>query len=165
MPNFINWIFRIIIVFAIAFFAIQPFNWFCQITNKCQTFHLSYYLPKKEGIKPIKVDFGITNYRENLEFDVSEPSITTVSGRNNTVTYRAKNNSNHIMRLYPKLEIEPASVEKYITRYECLCSRQYKLMKGEEIEMRMRFEVSERIEEDTNYRQNGNVVKIWYVVK
>lgn len=145
---------RLTTIFIIVFFAIQPFNWFCSITQKCNTIYLSSFIPKREGIDNIKLKFEVTNYSQKVDFKVIQKTLTTVSGRKNVVFYRAKNVSKKHIRINPALFVKPKYVEKYLTRYECLCTRQFKIAPGEEIEMRMEFEIKNSISDDVNFQKD-----------
>jgi cytochrome c oxidase assembly protein Cox11 len=138
---------RIAVVLFVLFFAIQPYNWFCALTSSCESFHLSSLIPKKEGTMPLEVFLEIRSYNQNLVFEPLEPSVTTVTNKKTTVTYRVKNTSKRVIRFRPNLIVEPKSFEKYLVRYECLCSHLYKLKGGEERELTMRFEISDDIDE------------------
>lgn len=165
MPNLFRLTIRLVIIFIVITVAAQPYNWYCQLTQNCQPFYWSYYIPKTEGTQPINVEMEITSYREDLEFRVENPSLTTVSNRKNIAIYHMKNLSDHPISVRPKLQIEPANLEKYITRYECLCFHEYKLKKGEEITLKMRFEIKEEIYRDSTFNEAGSRVKIRYRVK
>ncbi|MBU6140860.1 MAG: cytochrome c oxidase assembly protein [Proteobacteria bacterium] len=147
---------RLLGIFVIGFFAIQPFNWFCQITQSCRPFFISYYIPKEMG-EDVKVSFEITNYNQNLEFFVSQPSIDSFTNKKNLVTYRAKNLSKKTIKFRPQLIVEPEYATKYLTRYECICFRSYKLKPSEEIEMRMEFLIDKKIEEEEQFLNNRNI--------
>lgn len=160
---------RCAVIFAIIYAAIQPFNWYCQLTQKCKSFNLAETFSfEKEGFTSIKVDFEVTSYREDLEFLPLESSIITVTGRKNSMTYHAKNLSTHMIRFRPTLKVEPQVFEQYITRYECLCSHVYKLKVGEAIQPEMRFAISSKILENPLFkemRQNDKPIKIRYEVQ
>jgi cytochrome c oxidase assembly protein Cox11 len=143
-----------------------PFNWFCNISGKCQPIDLSFSLPMSEGKEKINVAMEISNYHEGLEFTVLTPQISTVTGRKNTVNYRAKNISKHKIKFRPTLIIEPENFDKYIKRSDCLCAREYRLDPGEEITLRMSFVLDKKLLEDEVYRgKEGMVVRIRYAVK
>jgi cytochrome c oxidase assembly protein Cox11 len=147
MNPFVRLTIRLVIIFAIIFVAIQPYNWFCGITSKCTPFYFSYYLNGREGKFPVNVNFGVRNFRESLEFEAINQNISTFTNRNNTITYRVKNNSNRFIRFRIKLKVMPTFLEKDVTIYQCLCGKEYKLLKGEERILEMKFKVNKRIEE------------------
>ena len=161
-------ILRLAIVFAVIFAVIQPYNWLCQIGRSCEPFHFSYYYPKKEGIKPITLRFVVQNYRKDLDFAVDQEILETVSGRKNNVIFRAKNLSNRVIHFRPKLQVRTEAFAKYLTRYECPCSNSYKLKKGEEIELKMRFMVDlddSTKEENLSLERGAIVAEILYKIK
>lgn len=166
MPSLLQLALRLAIIFVICFVALQPFNLFCKLTNKCEPFSFSYEFWKREGSREIKVDFGIMNYREDLEFKVDEPSLVTVSNRMNVVTYHAKNLSKRVIHFRPMLHVDPESSQPFIKRYECPCSHEYKLKQDEEIELKMKFRIDEKIYKATDPRERGEVrVGIIYRIK
>lgn len=164
MPRFFQIIIRLAIFCVVIFFLVQPFNWYCQITQSCRPFFFSYYMPKTKGIMPINIKFEVTNFQKNLDFrsDISE--LTTVTNQKNLVTYYAKNNSKKLIRFRPKLIVEPEFAEKYLKRYECLCFREYRLKPGEEIEMRMEFEIERRMESDNRGKDPVTEMVIRYKI-
>jgi cytochrome c oxidase assembly protein Cox11 len=155
---------RIGIIFALIFFASKPYNFFCNLTNKCQPFYFSYLIPKKEGKTPVTLNFEITNYRQGLDFRVLSDSFQTVSNRKNIVNYSAKNTSNRTIKFNTELVVEPEYLEEYITRYQCLCSQQYSLKPNEEIKLRMIFLIDEEFFKYRKLRNLEDDLKIRYVV-
>jgi len=139
---------RVLLFLALLFFASKPYNFFCNLTNKCQPFYLAYLLPKKEGKTPIVINFEVTNYRENLEFEVLAPVLKTVANRRNVATYRAKNTSKKTIKFTPQLIFEPEDISDYITRYQCLCEHSYSIKPGEEIKLRMIFSIDEGFDDE-----------------
>jgi len=157
---------RLAMVFVICFVAIQPFNWFCKLTNKCEPFYFSYHFLKPEGSREIQVNFGAMNYREDLEFTVDESSLTTVSNRMNIVTYRARNLSKRMIRFRPIMHIDPESSQRFIISYECPCSHEFKLKQGEEIELKMKFRIDDKIYNALDERDRDQIkIKIIYRIK
>ncbi len=157
---------RLAIILVIIFIATQPFNWFCKLTNKCEPFYFSYYIPKREGTQPLLINLEVTNYRADLLFEPVESSLTTVSNRKNIVFYRAKNLTNHPIRFRPSFITEPQYATTFIKRYDCLCSQEYKLKADEEIQLKMRFEVSEKNYFEPRFGNHGGAsLKLRYLVK
>lgn len=164
MSPLVKILLRLAIIVAAIFFITQPYNWFCQITGKCQPFFFSYYIPKKLG-RTIYLAVNAITYKENLFFSASKPVKigSNAEGENEEnkfstnqkieVIYTLKNNSKKLMQLQPRLLVQPEYAEKYLIRYECPCSRKYKLKAGEEIEMKMRFEIDSNIEKDEKFKQ------------
>lgn len=136
---------RFAIVFTVIFIAVQPYNWFCGITQKCDSFHFSYLIPRIEGNHNYNLKFNVVNFNKNLNFEVLDKSLTTVSNRKNVIHYRAKNLSKKTIYLRSKLKISPADLEKHIKIYDCLCTKVYKLKIGEEIDLKMTFEIKPSI--------------------
>ena len=168
MHPLIRILFRLIALFLVIFMLVQPFNWFCKISGKCQPFYFSYYIPSQQGIEPIEVSFEVTNLRSDLDLAADRSPITTVSGKKNSVIYYAKNISDHEVNFRPRLIVEPESLDKYITRYQCLCSNDYTLKPGEQKTLEMRFAINHKIEKDAVFKRLGadkntsKVIKIRY---
>lgn len=156
---------RFAIVFTVIFIAVQPYNWFCGITQKCDSFHFSYLIPKREGHAKYNFQFNVTNFNQNLNFEVLDKSLTTVSGRRNVIHYRVKNISKKTIYLRSKLEILPADIEKYLKIYDCLCTKVYKLKRGEERDLKMTFELKSSIDDDKNSQSLRQGLMINYSVK
>ena len=134
------------VAFVIIFFLVQPYNWFCQLSNQCKPFYFSYYMPKREGKSELRLVFEILNYRENVNFFADKTELTTVPNRKNIINFTIKNLGKRFVIIRPKMTIEPAEIEKYIKSYQCLCSHTYKLKPGQEITVPMEFEISKEIE-------------------
>lgn len=141
MNKFFHLTIRLALIFTVIFIALQTFNGFCKITQKCSPFYFSYYLHEEEGNNPYKVVFGIDNPNANLQFEAIEPSITTVANRNNVATYRIKNISNHFINFRIKLHVDPEIAKNDVIIYQCLCDSSYKLKKGEERILEMKFKI------------------------
>lgn len=161
-----NPLLRIFIRFAailtIAFFAIQPFNWFCQISQKCQPFFLSYYFSKEIG-KKINLSVNALDYSEKVEFTVLKPEEEAYTNLKTLAIYHVKNISKKTINFRPALIVEPKYVEKYLIRYQCLCLHKYRLKAGEEIDMRMEFMIDKKIESDERFNEN-ELINIGYKI-
>ena len=164
MHPLIRILIRTTIILFVIIAAIQPFNWFCQITQACRPFYLSYYIPKRQGTLSINLAFEATSYNEDIVFSQEEPAMMTVGNRKNIVTYYIKNNSRKIFRFQPKLSVEPDYTEKYLIRYECPCFRGYKLKPGEEMKLRMEFEIDRAIENDRKFTTSDKKIKIRFKI-
>lgn len=153
-------------IFFILFVALQPFNWFCQISRKCQKVYLLDLIPSFEGDTKINVVLEIKNFRKDLEFIVNDvDTITTVSGRKNTVNYKVKNNSNRVIKFKPKFYTEPKSLSKYINSRDCLCFEEYKLQKGEELDLQASFRIDADVEKDGDFTGlENNTIVVGYSV-
>ena len=168
MHPLIRILFRLGALFLVAFMLVQPFNWFCNLSGKCQPFYFSYYIPKQQGTKPIEVSLEVTNLRNDLDLAADKSPLTTVSGKKNSVIYYAKNLSDHEITFRPRLIVEPESLDKYIIRYQCLCFNDYTLKPGEQKTLEMRFAIDHKIESDAVFKRLGSakgenkVIKIHY---
>jgi cytochrome c oxidase assembly protein Cox11 len=147
----------------VLFLASKPFNLFCSLTNKCEPFYLSYLIPKKEGSVPIKINFEITNYLAELEFEPAQPTLTTVANRKNVVLYTVKNNSNNPIKFHPELLFEPEDLDEYFVLYECLCEKSYQLKPGQKLQLKMIFLLDPEIEK-TKKDDSDLVLKVRYKI-
>jgi cytochrome c oxidase assembly protein Cox11 len=136
---------RAAIIFTILFLIIQPYNWYCHISQKCQGFRATSLLPKLEGKDPIDVFFEVTNNDDDIIFESNYSVIQTVFNRVNTVSFTAENLSNRIIFFKPRLVISPQEYEKHINLIECLCFNEYKVKPGEKITMEMKFSIDTSI--------------------
>lgn len=143
---------NIIIIVFVGFLIMQPYKWFCNLTQKCQPISFSQLFPSKKGIQNLKFNFVITNYKKDLEIRVEQTTLTTLAGEKNVIKYYMKNNSKRTMRFHLKMHFEPEELEKYLIRHQCLCFSKYKLKGGEEKEVEMIFEIDSDIERDQKYR-------------
>lgn len=153
---------RLLAVLLIAFFAIQPFNWFCQISQKCQPFFLSYYFPKEIG-KRIRLSVNALDYSDKVEFTVIKPDEETYTNNKESAIYHVKNISKKTINFRPTLIVEPKYVAKYLIRYQCLCLHKYRLKAGEEIEMKMEFMIDKKIENDERFNKD-ELINIGYKI-
>ena len=146
-PTF-RYIFMFAKIFLVILLIIQPYNFYCNLTSKCRPFYFSYLIPKREG----KVEFKITpetiNYIEDLIIAPEQESLTTVVNRKNIVTYTVKNDSEHFIRFRPSFYVLPEEMDQYITRFECDCSKTFKLKKGQSTTMKVEFELKREFEEE-----------------
>lgn len=138
-------IIRAAIIFTILFLIIQPYNWYCRISQKCQGFHTTSFLPKIEGKDPIDVFFEVTNTDDDIIFESNYSVIQTVFNRVNTVSFTAENLSNRIIFFKPRLVVSPEDYEKHINLIDCLCFHEYKVKPGEKITMEMKFSIDTSI--------------------
>ncbi|MES2961435.1 MAG: cytochrome c oxidase assembly protein [Pseudomonadota bacterium] len=152
MPPLLRLSVRIAIAFVVIFFAVQPYNWFCQLTQSCNPFSFSHLIPKKKGKLPITVDMQVTDYRKDIELTVLQSEIKTVSNQVNKVDYQVKNLTNRVQYLRPVLHVEPEDFKEYIEFYNCLCNNRYKVKPGQTLNLRMEFLLKDNI----NYEQ-----KLW----
>ena len=155
MPPLLRLSIRIAIVFVVIFFAAQPYNWFCQITQSCKPFYFSQLIPKKKGYVPIKITMEVTNYRKDIELKVLQSEVKTVSNQTNRVDYRVKNLTNRVQYLRPILHIEPEHFKKYIKFYNCICNNRYKIKPRQTLNLQMEFLLNEDIDYEENLTTSG----------
>jgi cytochrome c oxidase assembly protein Cox11 len=166
-PNFRLFVYFLGFILA-AVIAVKPYNLFCGLTNKCEPFFFAYILPRSYGVSPIRVNFEITNFRENLVFETSTVDLETGTNRINKVKFHVKNDSPNIIEFQPKLFIEPEYISKFIERFQCLCTRKYKLRPNEEMDLQMVFAVKGGFIEASNYvfeNYKNNPIKLRYQVE
>jgi cytochrome c oxidase assembly protein Cox11 len=148
MPPLLRLSIRIAIVFVVIFFATQPYNWFCQLTQSCKPFYFAQLIPKRKGYKPVIIKMEITEYLKNIELTVLQSEVKTVYNQVNKVDYRVKNLTNRVQYLRPILHIEPEDFKKYIEFYNCICNNRYRIKPGQTLDLQMEFLLKEGIEED-----------------
>ena len=156
---------RVAITCAIILFAIQPYNWFCKISSKCESLEISRLLPTFEGDEPVNVVFEITNYREGLKLVPEIDMITTVKGRINEVTYHVKNTSNKLIKFRTVFEANPKKIIPHIKRHQCLCYQRYKLKKGEELTLKASFTLTQEAITMIKKQDDNKPLVIRYKVK
>ena len=101
VTRFIVYTFLLFLLFLVS---LRPYNWICQTTNACHKFYLSDLIPRFEGEDIININFEIINTRDDVDFIIDGyDTISTVSERKNTVSYRVKNLSDKIIYFRPKL--------------------------------------------------------------
>jgi cytochrome c oxidase assembly protein Cox11 len=173
MPPLLRLSVRLAIAFVVIFFAAQPYNWFCQITQSCKPFYFSKLIPKKKGNIPITITTGITNYRQDIELTVLQSQFKTVSNQVNKVDYRVKNLTNRVKYLRPILHIEPEDSKKYIEFSNCICNSRYKIKPGQTLDLQMEFLLNKDIDYDkklwgrdiVNQNSQNEEIKIRYEAK
>lgn len=144
MPHLIRNLVRLIIVLVALFVCIQPYNWFCQITQSCRPFYPSYYFPKSEG-DDLKLVFEVTNYNRDLVVLLDQSTLDTKTNRKNLVTYRVENKSKKPIKFRPTLIVEPKEAEEYLIRYQCPCSHTFKVKGKDVVEFQLEFAVDDDI--------------------
>ncbi len=136
---------RFIIALAAIFICVQPYNWFCQITQSCRPIYFSYYFPKQER-SDVKLAFEITNYNRDLIISSDQETLNTKINRKNLVTFRVENKSAKLIKFKPTLIVEPKEAEQYLIRYQCPCSHTFKVKGKNSLEFQMEFIVDDEIE-------------------
>lgn len=164
-----NPILRRLLYLALIFFVIlvllQPYNRFCSSSGKCEGIYLSDFIPHHEGDLQISILMEAQNKRGDIDFETVEPQlIYTVSGRKNIANYRIRNTSNHTVIFRPKFYVEPQEFTKYLIRRECLCSREFKIKKGETIVVRSIFKIDPEIEKDPAFNKDKPYIRIGYIL-
>jgi cytochrome c oxidase assembly protein Cox11 len=153
MSPFLRLAIQIIVIVGVLTLAIQPFNWYCQLTQSCRPFFFSYYLPKREGKKEFPVKVEVNNYNENIEFFAEETNIKIPTNRKHVINFHIKNLSKKLIVIRPKLTITPKALSDNFIRYQCLCSQQIKLKGGEEVIAKMEFEIDKKFEDTEFFRR------------
>ena len=151
MHPFIRLIICCAAIFLLIFIGTQIFNRFCSLSQTCQPFYFSRYIPRQETGSSFGVNFDTTNSNPNLEFDAMDPHLLTVSNRMNSVVFRARNKSDHKIRFQPKLEMTPEYFAKYVTPIHCLCSQSYTLSAGEVLDLKMDFFVRPEVQNNSEF--------------
>ena len=141
----------------LGFLMIQPFNLICRATDKCQPIILSYYLPKFTGKEQYEIFFLAKDRSKEVRLEVLSRSAIIASGADAAVEYKLINVTDHDVKIVPRPFITPDEAAKYIKFYECLCSREHKVKKGESIKMVARFRLDRAIENDPLFTDNHNI--------
>lgn len=158
MNNIYRFIIAVIAILVIGFFAIKPYNNFCNLKGVCKPIYWYQFFPKKDGEIEVAIRFKALNYHEKLEFEVVKPEvIRTFNNRINTVEFRVKNISQQLVNFRPQLIIQPIEFAQYFDKYECLCMQNYSLRAGEERTLKMIFSFKEQIEQIKDF---GNYYQI-----
>lgn len=146
MNSKLHYFFTLLKFIIIIFLIVQPYNYFCNLTEKCNPFYFSSLIPRSEGKEPLEVTFKASNYIEGLELTPAIDSLKTVANRKNSMIYKVKNTSNKMIRFKSEFYLDPPQMEEYITKYECRCSKERKLKVGEESTIEMKFSFDKGIE-------------------
>lgn len=151
------------LIFFTIFVAIKPYNWICHLSKKCNEIVFDNLIPGVEGNQEITAIMEVIDQRDDIEFEVDEPKMLhTVSGRKNIVTYHIQNISKDTVKIRPKFSVEPKEAEKYISRQECLCFREYKLKKGEAILVPTSFKFKSKLDQEIAEKKIGSKIRIIY---
>lgn len=142
----------------IGFLMIQPFNYICRLTDKCYPIILSYYLPKSTGKERYEIFFMTKDRSQDVQFKAAARSEIINSGNDVSMVYRAKNTSNHDIKIRPIPYITPDEANKYIKFYECLCFREHKIKAGDSINLIVRLNLDKAIEQDPFFKESRVIV-------
>lgn len=165
MSNIYRFIIALVAILIIGFFAIRPYNNFCNLKGSCKALYWHSFFPKKHGFYKANIKFVPLNYHENLEFEVVKPDlITTFTNKVNIVEFRVKNLSKKLVNFRPKLTIKPIEFSQYIDKYQCLCMQNFSIMAGEEKILKMIFSLNKKIENNAEFNsyyqiEEGRMVK------
>lgn len=138
---------RIFIACIAIFFLTKPFNWYCQLTQSCEPFYLSYYFPKKEGKRTLHALITAKSKFRDVDFTADHYELASVANRKNIVKFTIKNNSKKIHYVFPKMNITPPQASDYIVKYECPCLQTYRLKPKETLIVNFEFEFNEKLDE------------------
>lgn len=156
MYSFLRLAIRGAIIFVLLFAVVQVFNRFCNFDHSCRPFYFSRYLPRIESDWDAKMSFAVFNSRQNLDFEVSNPSLEVSGNQINSVYFKAKNSSERNIGFKPIFETTPKFYAKYIKRLQCPCSEKFLLKPGEEVNMEMEFYIDRAIENDPEFKRIGH---------
>lgn len=164
--NFIlsKYFIRCLTIFLLTIFILQPYNKFCNYSNKCQAIYLSELVPTFEGNKKILITPEIKNYNKNLNFELLTTSFETVTGRTNTIKYKVKNNKKTFVKFLPKLYTNPESCNDYIIRKQCLCHEEITLKGEEQRELIFTFKVKKSFDSEENCSEEKREFAIGYTI-
>lgn len=155
----------------IIFIAIKPYNWFCQLTSKCQQFYLSELMERDdnaEGAQNINIIFQVKNTNPKVSLTASNHAISTLTGKYITVDYKAKNLYDGMAKFKIQFYVKPKELEEWVKRRDCLCFNTYKLKNGETIDLHSSFKIIKGIETSEYFDLNKDAkmeIIIGYVVR
>ena len=147
---------RIIALIVILLCVNLLFNRFCNLSNQCQPYYLSYMMPRQQGENLLNVHFKTTTQHEGLTISVEKPSIQTYHNVINKIAYKVINHSDKTIKIKPIYLAEPKSLEKYITRFHCLCSKSVTIKANATIILESVFMIDPKIENDPQYDSFSN---------
>ncbi len=130
------------LILLLFFVLAQPYNIFCNLTKKCEALYLSSLLPVREGKEPINIVYEVNSRRGDMDFIPVEKELETVTGRKNIVHYKVTNVAKHLIRFRPIFYVKPDKVLRFIDRNDCICYHEYKLKKGETIELKLEYRIN-----------------------
>ena len=146
----------------LGFLMIQPFNFICRFTGRCQPLIFSYYLPTIAGKEYFELFFDAKNKSKEVKFETNDgESVITLTGNNISVIYVAKNISNRDIKIRPRPYIFPEEASKYIKFYDCLCFREHRISKGQEIKLVVRLKLDRAIENDPFFK-DARAIRVGY---
>ena len=148
----------------LGFLMIQPFNYICRLTDKCYPIILSYYLPKSTGKERFELFFMAKDRSKEVQFSSVERSKIVLAGADVSVLYRAKNISDHDVKIRPIPYVNPEEAGKYIKFYECLCFREHTIKPGKSINLMVRLRVEKAIEDDLFFKEGSRAIEIGYEI-
>lgn len=151
---------KISVALVAIFFLSRPYNWYCQLTQNCQTFYFSRYFPKKEGAKEIQTIITTQTKFRDIDFYADQSLVKSVTNRKNIVKFTFKNNSKKIKYIFPKMTVTPVESERYLTKYESPSLQTYRLKPKEVLIVNFEFEIDKSIEDEEEYRADEDGLQI-----
>jgi len=172
MPNFIYHpllrpISKLLVIFIIIFTFIQPYNWFCKASNKCEGFYfldLFEYLPNFSPKIEANIVLEIYNQKNVVKIEAVEPVATRIiNGSTHKFTYVATNNLNEEVDFKMDLVIAPKELEQFITKKYCPCSTRQKLKPKEQRTFSTKLKIDNNIIGHPSFKADEGL-KIIYLV-
>jgi cytochrome c oxidase assembly protein Cox11 len=159
---------KTVIFIFIGFMAIQPYNWICKASDKCEGFYLVDLfdlLPKFGKKVQANILVDVVNNREALTLEALEVvAARNIDGSIQSFQFKAKNNTNSNLEFELDFFVEPRTLEKYIIKRHCLCSARQKLKPNQEKILTMKLKIDNDIIDDSNFRVDEGL-RIGYRVK
>jgi len=133
-------VFRVFLVLVLLFFAVKPYNYYCNDSGKCRPFYFSYLFSRSSG-DAINLKFEATNYIENLDIDIAESELVTFTNVINELDFTITNNGRKTVEFVIDMTSTPQNFIDEVVKLQCPCSQKYRLRKGEEKKIRVIFKI------------------------
>jgi cytochrome c oxidase assembly protein Cox11 len=164
MNKYLKILLYVTLFFSLVFISIQPYNRFCNLSNKCEGIYF-FDLFEKKSNQTINLIFEAENNDPNISIEVLEQKTATTNlNQKFTIIYQIHNKSNRKMIVRPNLLVKPANLEKYLIKRECLCFKKHKLAVKEAIIVKAVFKISSDIAKEENFNLEKDFLSVGYSI-
>lgn len=148
-------------IFALIFFCLQPFNWYCQSSNSCFGFYfqdiwekLPNFGPKANGV----ILLDTVNLRDDtFEIYAEEPFVSRVfSTDTQDLYFTVRNIGKNVASFRGQLLIEPKNLAEKIDIRKCDCDYSIKLKPGEERILNVKIKIDREVLSEVLINQQSN---------
>lgn len=161
-------IIRLFIIGAVVFLITRPYNLICNAFNKCSPIYFSDildYLPNNYPDYKALILVETENEMKDLQFEAVEAvKEVIINGRTSEFEYLIKNKSDKPISFFLELKIEPADLEKYVSKRKCLCGSRFTLAPKEEKIIKAKLKIDKQIVGDSQFKRDEGL-RILYRVK